>query len=146
MWLSAGLLWHFQRLFWWVKLKISVHQRWPEAGNSLQRLFTCTALCSWWGWKGWRSLYQAISLFTEEDVWDHRADLSLHLLLWSLSFFTSPNERKPSGILTKGDSQYVPCKDKSPFHPKPHPCLAKPSLNLVWIFLPRAPNLASYNF
>lgn len=80
MWLSAGLLWHFWRLFWWVKLKISVHQR-PEVGNSLQCLFTCTAPCSWWGCKGWRSLYQAISFFTEEDVWEHRADLNLHLLL-----------------------------------------------------------------
>lgn len=64
-----------------------------------------------------------LGLFTEEeDVWAHRADVSLHLLLWSLSFFVSLNERKISGILTKGDGQYLPCKDKFPFHPKPHSC------------------------
>lgn len=61
-------------------------------GNSLWCLFTCTALCSWWGWRGWRSLYQAITLFAEGDVWQHRPELSSPAVM-SLYFFASPNER-----------------------------------------------------
>lgn len=97
----------------------SVHQRRAVVGNYLQCVFPCSALQA----EGLEEEEGSVlGLFIEENVWEHRADLSLHLLLRSLSFLMSPNERKTSGFLTKGDGQCPPCKDKSPFHPEPHPC------------------------